>query len=468
MAKVVRDQTPPHDNELERAALGCMLFDADATDAATRNHLQVGDFYSRAHERIFEAVLSLDAKGLRSDIQTVIQELRQNGKLDEAGGAAYVSSLTSVIPSSRNIEYYIQSVLDLSLRRALLRVSSEISVSAFDESRESPEILEGVEQSIFELRDSRQALSYHKIAEVLSSTIEKIDLAYKTKKVVTGTPTGFEKLDEMTSGFQPSDLVIIGARPSIGKTALALNMAAHIAFRHGKPTGFFSLEMSEVALVQRLISSEAKVDGNNLRSGYFNSENFRDILSVAGRMNEAPFYIVDMPNMKLLDLRSQARKLRAQEKVEIIFIDYLGLIGHENNSLPRHEQISEISRSLKSLARELKIPVVVLCQLNREMERFGQGQQPTLANLRDSGSIEQDADLVLFLHKRPPQKPKKDDVDPPSALLEGGYITELIIAKQRNGPVGVIEMTLQSKYAQFIPYEKPKARPTEQTKSGTT
>jgi replicative DNA helicase len=450
MAKVVRDRTPPHDDELERAALGSMLFDAAATDAAIQNHLQAGDFYSRAHQRIFEAILSLDNKGLRSDIQTVIQELKQNGKLDEAGGAAYVSSLTTVIPSSANIEYYVESILDHSLRRALLRVAGEIGVASYDETRDSPEILEEVEQSIFELRDNRQAFSYSKIDKVLLKTIEKIDEAYKTKKPITGIPTGFERLDEMTSGFQESDFVIIGARPSIGKTALALNMAAHIAFKHHKPTAFFSLEMSDVALTQRLISSEARVDGKNLRSGYLSSDDFRRIINVSGKINDTPFYIVDMPNMKLLDLRSQARKLRAQEKVEIIFVDYLGLIGHENNSLPRHEQISEISRSLKSLARELKIPVVVLCQLNREMERTGQGQPPTLANLRDSGSIEQDADLVLFLHKR--FKPKKDGEDEPSSLE--GYPTELIIAKQRNGPVGVIELVLQSKFAVFVPQDK--------------
>jgi replicative DNA helicase len=448
MAKVLRDKTPPHDDELERAALGSMLFDANATDAAIQNHLQVGDFYSRAHQRIFEAILNLDNKGLRSDIQTVIQELKQNGKLDEAGGAAYVSSLTTVIPSGANIEYYVQSILDHSLRRALLRVAGEIGVASYDETRESPEILEEVEQSIFELRDNRQALSFHKIDDVLGRAIDKIDEAYRTKKTITGIPTGFEKLDEMTAGFQPSDFVIIGARPSIGKTALALNMAAHIAFRHHMPIAFFSLEMSDIALAQRLISSEAKVDGKNLRSGYLSSDDFRNILNVSGRMNETPFYIVDTPNMKLLDLRSQARKLRAQEKVEVIFVDYLGLIGHENNSLPRHEQISEISRSLKSLARELKIPIVVLCQLNREMERAGQRQPPTLANLRDSGSIEQDADLVLFLHK----KQRKDGED--EMASQEGFPTELIIAKQRNGPVGVIDMMLKPKFALFTPQEK--------------
>ncbi|MCL2128482.1 MAG: replicative DNA helicase, partial [Treponema sp.] len=445
-------QTPPHDDELERAALGSMLFDADAVDAAVRNHLREGDFYSRAHQRIFEAVRGLDGKSLRPDIQTVVQELKQGGKLDEAGGASYIASLTSVIPSSANVEYYIQSVLDHSLRRALLRVASEIGVSAYDESRTSTEILDKVEQGIFDLRDRRQAFSYNNIGEVLARTIDKIDEAYRTKKALTGIPTGFEKLNKMTSGFQPSDFVVIGARPSIGKTALALNMAAHIAFTHHIATAFFSLEMSEIALAQRLISSEAKVDGNSLRSGYLSSDDFRNILDVSGRMNEAPFYIVDMPNMNLLDLRSQARKLRAREKVEVIFVDYLGLIGHENNALPRHEQISEISRSLKSLARELKIPIIVLCQLNREMERTGQGQPPTLANLRDSGSIEQDADLVLFLHRKPLKS--KDDATNPPAVHPDGFPTDLIVAKQRNGPVGMVELMLQSKYACFIPVEK--------------
>jgi len=453
MAKV-RDKTPPHDDELERAALGSMLFDTDAKDAAIQNHLRPGDFYSNAHQRIFEAILSLDGRGLRPDIQTVIQELKQNGKLDEAGGAAYVSGLTTVIPSGANIGFYLESVLDHSLRRALLRVASEIGVSAYDESRGSPEILEDVEQNIFELRDNRQAFSYNKIGEVLTRTIDKIDEAYRTKKTITGIPTGFDQLNEMTSGFQPSDFIIIGARPAIGKTALALNMAAHIAFKHRISTAFFSLEMSDVALAQRLISSEARVDGKNLRSGYLSPNDFQNILRIAGKINEAPFYIVDMPNMKLLDLRSQARKLRAQEKVEIIFVDYLGLIGHENNSLPRHEQISEISRSLKSLARELKIPVVVLCQLNREMERTGQGQPPTLANLRDSGSIEQDADLVLFLHKRPPQKSKKDDKEEEQQVPSEGFPTELIIAKQRNGPVGIVNLVMQSKFALFAPLDK--------------
>ncbi|MCL1837330.1 MAG: replicative DNA helicase [Treponema sp.] len=451
MAKI-RDQTPPHDDELERLTLGSLLSDEEAVDAAKQNHLKEGDFYSRAHQRIYNAISSLDNNNLRPDIQTVIQELRQSGKLDEAGGAAYVSSLTSVIPSSANIDYYVQSVLDHSLRRALLRVASEIGVSAYDESRESSEILDDVEKNIFGLRDERQAFSYNRIKDVLLPTFNKIEEVFKTKKPLTGISTGFEKLDEMTTGFQPSNFIVIGARPSIGKTALALNMAAHIASKERIPIAFFSLEQPDIDLAQRLISSAAQVDGNKMRSGYLSLDDFKRIRDSLGVLCEIPFFIVDVPNMKFSDLRSQARKLRAKEGVEIIFVDYLGLIDYGDNSLPRHEQISVISRSLKGLARELKIPIVVLCQLNREMERTGHGLPPTLANLRDSGSIEQDADLVMFLHRRP-EKGKKDEQEEKKTPGEG-YPTELHIAKQRNGPIGMIDLMLQAKFTRFVPVEK--------------
>jgi replicative DNA helicase len=449
----IRENIPPHDDELERAALGSLLADDQAIDAARQNHLRHEDFYSRAHQRIFEAISALDVHNLTPDIQTVIQELKQSGKLDEAGGAAYVSSLTSVVPSSANIEYYIQSVLDHSLRRSLLRVASEIGVTAYDESMKSHEILDKVEENIYKLRDERQAFPYKKLSEVLVPTFDRIEEVYRTKKALTGIPTGFDRLDEMTTGFQPADFIIIGARPSVGKTALALNMAAHIAFNDKIPIAFFSLEMTDKSLADRLISSAAQVDGNKMRSGHITLDDFRRMRDTLGIFCEAPFYIAEIPNKELHELRSQARKLRSKEGVQIIFIDYIGLIVHENSRLPRHDQIGEISRSLKGLARELNIPIVALCQLNRDTEKTGYGQQPTLANLRDSGSIEQDADLVLFLHRKPPSKDKKGGEDEPITNIEG-IPTELIIAKQRNGPVGMIDLMLQAKYTRFIPVEK--------------
>jgi replicative DNA helicase len=440
-ASTPRDKIPPHNEEAERAALGSLLMDAEAVATAIQ-YLRPGDFYSNANNRVFEAILSLDSKGLRADIQTVIQELRRLGKLDEAGGHAHVASLTTVVPTSANIEYYAQTIQNYSLRRALLRVSSEINSKVFDESLESRLILEEIQQRIFDLTDNRQTLSSRTIGEVLKETITEIDGILKTKKLITGVPSGFERLDLLTSGFQPSEFVVIGARPSIGKTALALNMAADMAVHKNIPVGFFTLEMSDLALTKRIISSESMVDAKNIRSGYLTPSEYSRIVHAASNIYEAPFFIVDMPNMKLLDLRAQARKLRSQQKVEIIFIDYLGLIGSENYTLPRYEQISEISRSLKSLARELKIPIVVLSQLTREAER----ERPNLSNLRDSGSIEQDADVVLFLHrdrieKKPNEQPNPDD----------GIPTDLIIAKQRNGPVGTIKLALVAKYAKYVP-----------------
>jgi len=452
MAQRSKDNTPPHDDELERAALGSLLMDSEAVSVVIQQHLRPDDFYSRANIRIFEAALSLDAKGLRPDIQTVVQELKLLGKLDEAGGASYVSGLTTVIPSSANIEYYTQMVKNYSLKRALLKVASQIGVDAYDESKDSREALEEVQQSIFELSDDRHVASARKIGEVLKETFDIIDNVRKSKNWITGISTGYDKLDQMTAGFQRDEFIIIGARPSVGKTALALNMAADMAFHKKTPTAFFSLEMSGIALVQRLISSEAMVQAQNLRSGYLSSSDYKKIIGVAGVIYEAPFHIIDMPNMKLLDLRAQARKLRSQQLIEIIFVDYLGLIGHENTSLPRYEQISEISRSLKSLARELHIPVVVLCQLNRD----AQWEVPTLANLRDSGSIEQDADLVLFLNREQAKK-KKNEKEEESQAPVDVYPTDLIVAKQRNGPTGIVKLELKSKVARFIAAAKEQA-----------
>jgi replicative DNA helicase len=440
-ASGLKDKIPPHDDEAERAALGAMLMDADAIGAAMQ-YLHKGDFYSNANNLVFEAILGVYDKSIKADILTVTGELRQNGKLDEAGGSAYVSSLTSVVPSSANIEYYAKTVQSYSLRRALLRVSGEISAKIFNESLESRMILEETQQRIFDLSDNRQVLSYKSARELLPGVIDIIDRARNSKKEYTGIPSGFDDLDKLTSGFHPSEFIIIGARPSIGKTALALTMASHIAIRRKTPTAFFTLEMSEMSLMQRIIAMEAMVESNKLRNGFLSSKEMSQLVDAAGPIYDAPLYIVDMPNMKILDLRAQARRIVAQQKVEIVFVDYLGLISSENNFIPRYEQISEISRSLKSLARELDIPIVVLCQLTREAEK----EKPTLSSIRDSGSIEQDADVVMFLH-RARESDKKNGEQSPKTGEEGN--TSLILAKQRNGPVGTVNLVFKSEYAKF-------------------
>jgi replicative DNA helicase len=438
MASILKDKIPPHNDEAEQATLGALLLDEDAISVAIR-YLRPDDFYSNANRRVYKAILNLFNQGRKADIITVIEELKQSGELDLAGGPAYVASLTNVVPTSANIDYYAQIVQDHSVRRSLLRISSDISAKSYDEATESRLIVEEAQRYIFELTDNRQTLTYKSAKEIIPKTIEAIEKLYNTKDAFTGVPSGLNELDAMTSGFQKSELIIIGARPSVGKTALALTMAAHTAIKEKIPTAFFTLEMSDMALMQRLISSEARIESEKIRTGLLKPSDFHSLMEAAGKIYEAPLYIVDMPNMKLLDLRAQARRLRAQQKVEIIFIDYLTLITSENYQLPRHEQIAEISRSLKSLARELDIPVVALSQVRRDAE----GKRPTLSDIRESGSIEQDADVVMFLH-RERESDKKSDSERSKAIT-----TELIIAKQRNGPVGTVEIVFLPSYTKF-------------------
>ncbi|MDR0374579.1 MAG: replicative DNA helicase [Treponema sp.] len=450
----LKDKIPPHDDTAEQATLGAALLDAEAIAVAIQ-YLRPDDFYSNANKAIYEAVLGLFNKGVKADILTITSELKQNGKLEEAGGAAYVASLTNVVPTSANAEYYAQTVQNYSLRRAMQRVSNENIAQSFDESLEPRAILEEIQQKLFDLSDNRQAFKAKSVRELLPNVIAALERIQAAKKEFTGIPSGFDELDKLTSGFQPSEFIIIGARPSVGKTALALTMASYISIQKHIPTAFFSLEMSDMSLMLRLISSEAKINSNKLRTGYFPNSDFIKIQEAAGRLYDAPLYLVDMPNMKLLDLRAHARRLRAQQKVAIIFIDYLGLINVENFRVPRFEQIAEVSRSLKSLARELDIPIVALSQLTRAAE----GEKPNLSSLRDSGSIEQDADVVMFLHReREYEKKKEGGVnDSGGASNEGEKkegTTSLILAKQRNGPVGTVQLTFLSDYTKFTNLSK--------------
>jgi replicative DNA helicase len=439
----LKDKVPPHNDEAEQAALGAMLLDNDAIDTAIQ-YLKADDFYSNANRRVFKAIQSLYNQGRqKADIITVVAELRQAGELDAAGGPAYVASLTNVVPSSANIDHYAKIVQDCSLRRSLIRVSGEINTHSFDESMESRQILEETQKKIFEIAEDRQSVSYTSARELIPKAIEIIETLYHSKEAYTGIPSGFDDLDSFTSGFQKSELVIIGARPSVGKTALALNMAAYITIEKKIPAAFFSLEMSDIALALRLISAEAKIDMKLIRSKLLKPRDYHDLMNAAGRIFEAPLFIADTPGMKLLDLRAQARRFCAQQKVQIIFIDYISMIRSDNYQVPRHEQVAEISRSLKSLARELDIPVVALSQLGRPAE----GNIPNLSSLRESGSIEQDADLVMFLHRQRETDAKGDQ------KADDG-ITKLIIAKQRNGPVGTIELVFHKTYAKFVPFAR--------------
>ena len=425
----LKDKVPPNNPEAEQAILGAMLLEADAIGAVLQ-YIRAESFYSLAHQKIFQAIVDLYNTGQRVDLLVISEHLRQEGILDSVGGTAYIASLTDRVPSTANVAYYAKIVLDAAVRRSLLKVSHQISADVFDETVPYSSVLEQAQKNIFELTDAGQTATYYTPRAIIPEAIEIIEARSKHRDEFAGIPSGFEFLDSITSGFQNSELIIIGARPSIGKTALALTIADYIAVVKKIPVAFFSLEMSNMQLVLRLLSLESRVSSSKIRSGNLRYADFEKIQDASGRLYEAPLYMVDMPNMKLLDLRSMARQLCLQAGVKIIFIDYLGLISSENNLIPRHERFAEISQSLKSLARELNIPVVALSQVGRDAE----GTAPTLANLRESGAIEQDADVVMFLHRAQRENPD----------------TELIVAKQRNGPIATVNLEFISDCTRFV------------------
>jgi replicative DNA helicase len=431
--ETLKDAVPVHNDEAEVATLGAILIDPEALPAVSPL-LRAEDFYKSAHQRIYEALFALFDRGQSVDLITLADELRARGALEQCGGVAAISRLTSAVPTSANIEYYARIVQAASIRRSLHRISQEIIAQSHDDSKEIRVILEEAERRIFEISDRHQTGTYYAAKEIVTRTFDAIEKLYHSKSEYTGIPSGFKQLDDYTYGFQNSEFIVIGARPSIGKTALALTMAANMAIRQKVPVGFFTLEMSSMAIMQRLLSMEARLDSTRLRTGTLKASDFSRITEACGRIYEAPLFISDSSDLKLLDLRAQARRMKSHQDVKIIFIDYLTLISSENRELPRHEQIAEVSRSLKSLARELNIPVIALSQVRRETE----GKRPSLADLRESGSIEQDADVVIFIHTEDMKSTER----------------EVIIAKQRNGPVGDLKLAFLKEFTKFEPFER--------------
>jgi len=438
----LKDKMPLYNADAEQACLGALILDPEAINTVLR-YIQPSSFYEPANQEIFEALLSMHEQGHKPDLITLSEELRNRGSLERVGGSAYIASLASFTPSAANIEYYARIVQEMSTRRRLIQLASEAAALAHEETRDIDGILDEVQAKIFDISQNRRTADYHQAREIVTETMLLIEKLSKNPEAFTGIPTGLTDLDTMTSGLQNSEFIVIGARPSVGKTALALTMAAHASIDLKIPTAFFSLEMSESAIMMRLISSEAHIPAERIRTGRIRTQDYDSLMEAAARIYEAPLYIIDMPNMKLLELRTMARRLVLERNVRVIFIDYLTLITHDNGELPRWEQISAISRSLKALARELNIPVVALSQLKREAE----GKQPTLADLRESGSIEQDADLIIFLHR---ERALDKAHDQQSDQVE----TDLIVAKQRNGPIGKTSVWFKSSYAKFVNMER--------------
>ena len=430
---ILKDTVPPKNIEAEQAVLGALLLNWSEAIADVVSYLRPDRFYSVQNQVIFDAMLKLYNLNKTCDSITLVNQLTIDNNLEKAGGAAYIASLTDTVPSSANIDYYANIVMDRAARRDLIKVSAEIKSSAFDLQKESNRLLDFAEQQIFSLAERNETSKIYDAKVIMMKEIELVQARCDSKNQFTGIPTGLPKLDIYTSGFQNSELIIIGARPSIGKTALALSMIQHIACEKKISCGFFSLEMPYESIGMRLLAQEARVSMQRIRSGMLRTEDIKKVQDAAGRWFHAPLYVVDTPNMRLLDLKAMARRMVMNQGVKIIFIDYIGLITTEDPTAPVFEQVSEISKSLKALARELAIPIVALCQVARDAE----GQKPNLAQLRGSGSIEQDADVVMFLHR----DRLKEEVAAQDA--------EIILAKQRNSATGDIPIIFLPTYSKF-------------------
>ncbi|GMO50560.1 MAG: replicative DNA helicase [Treponemataceae bacterium] len=438
----LKDKIPPHNPDAEQAVLGAMLLDWDSIGKITY-FFTPEVFFSKRNAVIYKAILSLYEKGQTGDMITLKDELVSAGKLEAAGGIVYLTELTNAVPTSANIEYYANIVVDCYRRRELIRISSTIVAESHDETKSSLDVLENAQKEILGLSDIRYTQTVKSISEVMFNSFEIIVTRSQNHNAYTGIATGFDELDNLTSGFQNSDLIIIGARPGVGKTSLALSMIQHISIRNRIPAAFFSLEMPHQQIGMRLIAQEARLDSGKLRSGFLRDVDMAKIQDAAGKCYDAPLWISDSPS-KMINIRTTTRRMVKDYGIKIIFIDYISLIQSDDSRLPRHEQVAEISRSLKALARELNIPIVALSQLSRDIEKAEHRSRPVLADIRESGSIEQDADAVIFIHPIPqkdkPEEGKKEDE---------GQETELILAKQRNGPVGIVRVLFFKAFTKY-------------------
>ena len=436
-------KVPPHDIEAEQAIIGSMLTDKDAVIAAVEK-LKPEDFYREDNKAIYESILSLYSKSEPIDIITVKDELTINGKFDMVGGLEYLAILPDKVPLTSNIEQYIKIVEEKSILRNLIKASTEIINLGYEQTEETDAIIDIAEKKIFDIMQRKNQKGYSQIKDILIETFAEIEKLYNQKGYVTGVPTGFVDLDQITAGLHNSDLILVAARPAMGKSAFALNIASHAAIKGNTPTVIFSLEMSKEQLVNRILCCEAMVDGNKVRTGKIEEADWVKLATALGPLSEAPIYIDDTPGISIMEIRAKCRKLKLEKNIGLIVIDYLQLIqGTGKKGASREQEISEISRSLKILAKELDVPVIALSQLSRAAEQR-QDHRPMLSDLRESGAIEQDADIVMFLYR--------DDYY--NQETEKKNIAEVIIAKHRAGSTGTIELLWLGNYTKFANIEK--------------
>jgi replicative DNA helicase len=433
-------RVPPHNVEAEESVLGAMLL-SEGSISDVLEKLRADDFYKPSHRRIFEAVVSLFGRGEPVDAVTVAEELRRAGTLEDAGGKPYLIHLVNSVPAASNASYYGRIVEETALLRRLIDATQEAAALAFDSGDEVDNIVDQVEQLVFSVAQRRLGDRFTHIRELLHEHLERVEALQLKGSAVTGVPTGFVDLDKLTSGFQDSNLVIVAARPAFGKTSFALNIAQQAATEHGVPVAIFSLEMSKMELVQRLVCAEALVDVHKLRIGNLTDQDWSRLATAVGRLADAPIYIDDTEAVTVLEIRAKARRLKQKSGLGLVVVDYLQLMSGPRRSENRQQEISEISRSLKILARELAVPVLAVSQLSRAVESR-QDKRPMLADLRESGAIEQDADLVMFIYR--------DEVYNPDSTDKG--TAEVILAKHRNGPIGRIKLTFLENYTKFASF----------------
>jgi len=440
-----RDRRPPYSEEAETAVLGAMLMDQDAILRATE-HVDDTMFYREGNRRIFRAMVAIVERGDVVDPLLLADELARRGDLEVAGGKDYIAFLVDAVPTSANVEYHARIVKEKALQRRLIETCTALITQAYEGRSTAADLLDEAEQRVFQVSQQRGMQGFVRIKELMWPTMERIEALQRGGKTITGVSSGFADLDEMTSGFQNADLIILAARPSMGKSSLALNIAQFAAIEKHTPVAVFSLEMSKESLLQRMLTSEARVDAQRLRKGMLRDEDFTRMARAAGTLSAAPIWIDDTSGISLLEIRSKARRLRADAKIELVIIDYLQLISGPTSE-SRQQEISLISRSLKALAKELNVPVLALSQLSRAPEQRAGDHRPQLSDLRESGAIEQDADLVMFIYR---QEVYDGPTDKDGNSLEGR--AEVIVGKQRNGPIGFVNLFFHKAYTRFENY----------------
>lgn len=448
------DRLPPQNLEAEQATLGSMLVASAAAEQALEI-LKPEDFYREAHQVIFNRIWGLMERGEPIDLVTLTDELRSHGQLDSVGGLAYLTNLLDSTPTAANAEYYARIVEEKAILRRLIEASSEIAALGYNPPDEVDDVVNRAENLIFQVAQRRVGRYFYSLKELVVDSFERISEQSEEEGVTTGVPTGFEQLNYQTSGFQPSDLVIVAARPSMGKTAFCLNLAVNASMKRNLTIAIFSLEMSREQLALRMLCTEAKVSSHRLRTGYPRDEDWKKIGEAMGRLSELPIFIDDTSDITTMQMRSKCRRLAAEHNLGLVIVDYIQLVrGHGRNVENRNQELSVIARSLKSMAKEFNVPVIALSQLSRNVERR-ENKEPMLSDLRDSGAIEAEADLVAFIHRDEyyNRRSQEEDATPgnadDAAAPPGGEVAEIIIAKHRNGPTGRVKLVFFREFARF-------------------